>query len=50
MTEEQAQAMLVQLREHYREPVMPVSTYCNSFIKWRLALEQAAKRKQAEAA
>jgi hypothetical protein len=34
MTEEEAQTMLKALREHYNEPVMPVSRYCKKFRDW----------------
>lgn len=38
MTDEEAQAMLKQLSEHFREPVMPVSKYCAALDTWHRAL------------
>lgn len=32
--------MLAQLSEHYREPVRPVSEYCNAFDAWAMVLEE----------
>jgi hypothetical protein len=38
LTEEQAQEMLKQLSEHYKQPVQPVSKYCESMRTWQRAM------------
>ena len=40
MTEEEAAAMLVKLREHYNEPVMPMSKYCKALRTWAECIEE----------
>lgn len=44
LTDEEVQTMLAQLKEHFRQPVMPVSAYCDAFRKWRDAVSAASKR------
>lgn len=34
MTDAEAEAMLAQLREHYRQPVLPVGHYCKALETW----------------
>lgn len=34
LTDDQAQAMLDTLTEHYRQPVLPMSSYCDAFRTW----------------
>jgi len=48
LTEDQAQVMLAQLREHYGMPVMPVESYCAAFRQWRDAIKAAAERESDE--
>jgi len=36
--------MLAQLREHFGQPVMPVSHYCDAFKAWQKAIEDAVER------
>jgi hypothetical protein len=38
MTDAQATELLAQLSEHYREPVRPVSVYCDAFDTWASCL------------
>lgn len=40
MTPDEANDMLKQLSEHFREPVMPVSKYCGALYEWQKALSQ----------
>lgn len=47
LTPEQAEAMLKQLSEHYRTPVMPVSRYCASLQAWRRAQSDRVARLRA---
>lgn len=48
LTQEQVDDMLLQLRDHFGEPVKPVSEYCKAFYDWqkvlgeRIALDKAA--------
>jgi hypothetical protein len=44
LTQKQVEAMLLQLREHYHQPVMPVGAYCDAFRSWLTAIEDAVKR------
>lgn len=44
LSDQEVTWMLAQLREHFREPVMPVSRYCEKLRAWALAVEQAVKR------
>lgn len=46
MTEELAQLMRRELEEHYKEPVRPVSEYCNAFREWHKALGEKCKREE----
>lgn len=39
-----AAEMLAQLAEHFGEPVMPVSTYCNKLRQWGHAIHDAVAR------
>lgn len=38
LSDAEAEAMLLQLREHFGENVMPASRYCDAFTDWRDAL------------
>lgn len=40
VTNEEAEALLKQLSEHYSEPVMPVRRYCQAFEDWGRALNE----------
>lgn len=40
LTDEQATEMLATLSKHYKEPVRPVSEYCNAFREWHKACKQ----------
>jgi len=44
MTDDEAEALLVKLSEHYKTPVMPVTRYCKSFEQWREALDNRVRR------
>ena len=41
LTPEQAQQMLLELAEHFNEPVMPVSKYCSSLKTWAIAIQES---------
>lgn len=40
MTDEEAQAALVALRTHFKEPVLPLSKFCEAMTTWFRALEK----------
>lgn len=40
---DQPQVLLEKLKQHYKEPVMPVSEYCKAFYDWVAALHVAYK-------
>ena len=40
LTDEQAEALLKKLAKHYREPVSPVSRYCNALRTWATLIEE----------
>lgn len=44
LTEEQAQEMLKQLEEHYKQPVMPLSNFCDAIKTWFRCIETVNKR------
>ena len=44
MTDEEAEALLVQLSAHYRQPVRPVGRYCAALRTWSSALTDRAAR------
>lgn len=44
MTEEEAQEMIRKLEQHYAEPVMPVSFYCDAFRTYAGCLRDKIKR------
>lgn len=43
LTREEAEAMLVRLTAHYKEPVMPIGRYCLALKMWQGALRDVAK-------
>ncbi len=42
MTDEEAEALLKQLSDHYKQPVMPVQRYCDALRAWENVLWQNA--------
>jgi len=44
MTDEEATAMLAELKKHFHEPVMPISRYCDGLRTWQRALDERAER------
>lgn len=48
LTEEQAEDMLRQLTEHFKQPVMPVSKYCDAFRTWEKAIYDRTDRLKLE--
>lgn len=44
----QPDLMLEQLRQHFKEPVMPVSEYCKAFDDWIAACQEAHKEYEEE--
>lgn len=43
MSAQEAERMLVRLRGHFKEPVQPVSRYCDSLRAWQKALQERAR-------
>lgn len=43
MSSDEAELMLAKLAVHFREPVLPVSRYCNSLRTWRECVIEAWK-------
>jgi hypothetical protein len=44
LTDDQAEGMLRQLTEHFKQPVMPISKYCDAFRTWEKAIYARADR------
>ena len=40
MTDEEAEVLRKQLEEHYDEPVMPISRYCNALRRWARCIRE----------
>lgn len=44
MTDEEAEVMLKQLSEHFKEPVQPIGRYCAGLRLWRTAIHERVDR------
>lgn len=49
MTDEEAEVLLKQLKEHYHQPVMPISKYCKALTTWTTCLQDRVDREKEKA-
>lgn len=49
MTEREAKEMLEKLTKHYKQPVMPISKYCEAISTWMTVMQNKARAKEEKA-